>query len=209
MGSSFLTWLNVGLALYSGILFLKFIVQFGLPNHPARFTAYLVCLCVTAFFGMKAATDLGFLAPIYYIKWSPLPLVAGSLGLLLQVIATVGHMSLIQQKVISRLPLIAALLIFAFFPTKANWFFGLCMLASLVFLSVSVGKARYQKRAFFKLLLFLGLFGLGVLINNYWVFVFSESFLFFALFYLYIFEQSLCVSALVEGYQYSREGASK
>lgn len=209
MGSSFLTCLNVGLALYSGISFLKIIIQFGLPNHPARFITYLVSLCVTFYFGMKAATDLGFLAPIYFIKWSPLPVVAGSLGLLLQVITTVGKFSLIQQKVVSRLPLIAALLVFAFFPTKANWFLGLCMLACTVFLSISVGKARYQKRMFFKMIFFLALFGLGILINTYWAYVVGETFLFFALFYFFIFEQTFGISALVEGYQYSREGASK
>ena len=209
MGSSFLTCLNVGLALYSGILFLKLVVQFGLPNHPVRFIAYMVSLCVTVYFGMKAATDLGFLAPIQYIKWRPLPLVAGGLGVLLQVITLTGQLSHFQQKIISRIPLIASLMVFSFFPSKAEWFFGLCMLASGVFLSISVGKARYQKRNFFKLLFFLGLFGLGLLINNYWTYVIGEAFLFFAVFYFFIFQQTFGVSALVEGYQHSREGDLK
>lgn len=209
MGSSFLTCLNVGLALYSGILFLKLIIQFGLPNHPVRFTAYLVSLCLTVYFGMRAATDLGWLAPIYYIKWRPLPVLAGSLGVLLQVITAVGEFSHIQQKVISRMPLIGALLVFAFFPSKADWFLGLCMLASAVFLSISVGKARYQKRTFFKMLLFLGLFGVGVLINNYWLYMFGEIFLFFAVFYFFIFQQTFGVSALVEGQLHVHEGALK
>ena len=117
MGSSFLTTINVGLSLYSIILFLKSVIQFGLPNHPARFLLYLVSLCACVFFTLKALTGLGYISPIDFLRWRALPMVAGSLAMLLQVITTVGQFSMIQQKVISRIPLMAALLVYAFFPT--------------------------------------------------------------------------------------------
>lgn len=201
MGSSFLTTINVGLGLYSIILFLKLIIQFGLPNHPVRFTMYLVSLCATAFFTMKAIVGLGFIPPVEYMKLRVLPLVIGSLALLLQVITTIGQFSLIQQKIVSRMPLIAGLLVFAFFPQKAEVFFAACVLTAALFLSVSVGKARYQKRIFFKMFFFLVLFSGSVWINHYWVYVLGELLLFPSLFYFFVFQQTFGVSALVSQFQ--------
>lgn len=198
MGSSFLTTINVALSLYSVILFVKTIVQFGLPNHPARFIMYLVCLCASAYFTLKALTGIGYVAPVDYLKWRTLPLVAGSLGLLLQVISSIGQASRIQQKIISRIPLIFALLVYAVFPTKADFFFIGCILATVLFLSISVGKARYQKRMILKMSLFLLIFGVLIQAGNYWVYNLGELFLFPALFYFFIFQQSFGVSALVE-----------
>jgi hypothetical protein len=201
-----LTLVNIALGIYSLVMFLKIIVTFGLPNHPARLTTYLVTFCATAFFCSKAATAMGLLAPWFWIKYRSLPMVAGSLSLLLQVIMMMGNFSLIQQKVVSRLPLIAALLCLAFFPEKADFFIGAAVVAGCVFLTVSVGKARYQKRMFFKLTLFLALFyGLN-LVNEYWVTVIAELMMFGALFYFYIFEQSFGVAALVDDHFQKQEG---
>lgn len=209
MDSSFLTWVNVGLGLYSGISVLKMIIQFGLPNHPARFTLYLVCLCAAAYFGMKALTGLGILSPLHYLKWSTLPLMAGSLGLLLQAITTAGQLSLIQQRVMSRIPLIGSLLVFFFFPNSAELFFGACILAGAAFLAFLGGRARYQMRMFLKMAFFLGIYGIFINLGQYWAYVMGEMVLFFALFYFFIFEQTFGVSSLVEGYQHSREGVTK
>lgn len=198
MGSTFLTAINVGLGLYCLIIFFKNLIQFGLPNHPARFTLYLVSLCATAFFVLKAMVDLSLINPFDYMRWRAFPIVAGSLGLLLQVVSIVGNFSHIQQKIISRIPLMAALLFFAFFWEKADWFFGFIILATVLFLSVSVGKARYQKRMLIKMALFLGLFGVFKLFNNFYLYILGELFLFPALFYFFIFEHSYGVSALIE-----------
>lgn len=198
MGSTFLTAINVGLALYCVINFIKNIIQFGLPNHPARFTLYLVTLCTSAFFIMKAMADLSLINPFIYMRWRAFPLVAGSLGLLLQVITIVGHFSHIQQKVISRIPLMGALLFFAFFWEKADWFFGMSLAMAVVFLSISVGKARYQKRMLIKMTLFILLFGVFKLFNYFSLYILGELFLFPALFYFFVFEQSYGISALIE-----------
>ena len=201
MGSSFLTTINLALGLYSIVLFMKLVIQFGLPNHPVRFTMYIVSLCATAFFTMKGLVGIGIIPPVDYMKFRILPMVIGSLALLLQVITSIGQFSLIQQKIVSRMPLIAGLMVFAFFPQKAELFFCICLLAATLFLSVSVGKARYQKRMFFKMVLFLGLFGGALLINQYWVYVLAELLLFPGLFYFFIFQQTFGVSALVEQFQ--------
>lgn len=198
MGSIFLTAINVVLGLYCVITFLKFIIQFGLPNHPARFTLYLEILCAASYFVMRGMVDLSLMNPFHFMKWRALPIVAGSLGLLLQVISSVGSFSHIQQKIISRIPLMGALVFFAFFSQYANWFFSASVLVAVLFLSVSVGKARYQKRMLIKMGFFLGLFGLFRLFNNFSLFVVGELFLFPALFYFFIFEQSYGVSAIIE-----------
>lgn len=198
MGSSFLTAINLGLGLYCVVTFFRMMIQFGLPNHPARFTLYLVLLSVTSYFVMKSLTGFHLINPFLFMRWRALLLVAGSLGLLLQAITLVGHNSLIQQKIISRLPLMAGLVFFAFFSDYAHFFLGGSVLASVLFLSISVKNARYQKRMLLKMSLFLGIFWLLSLCNQYWLYILAELFLFPALFYLFVFEQSYGVSALVE-----------
>lgn len=198
MGSSFLTAIHLGLSLYCVINFFKMLVQFGLPNHPARFTLYLVSLCASAYFTMKFLTEIHLVNPFLYMRWRAFPLVAGSLALLLQVITVIGNFSLIQQKIISRIPLIMALLFFAFFSEKADYFFIGCILVSVLFLTVSVGKARYQKRMLVKMAFFLLLFWIPRQFNYFPLYIVAELFLFPALFYFFIFQQSYGVSALVE-----------
>ena len=200
MSPSMLTAVNIGLGLYCLLMFIKMIVQFGRPNHPARLTAYFLCLCVTSFFVSKALVGTGFISPWSWLKYRPLPMVAGSLALLLQVIICGTNFSLIQQKVVSRLPLIGGLLVLAFFPTKAEIFVGASIFAGCILFALS-DKARYQKRAFFKMTLFLLLFYGLRLLNIYWVLIFGEVMLFFALFYLFIFEQTFGVAAIVDEHQ--------
>lgn len=196
MGSSFLTAINLALGLYCVVQFIKTTIQFGLPNHPGRFTLYLITLSVSAFFTMKALVDLNLLHPFIYVRWRTLPLITASLGTIIQVITIIGHFSFIQQKIISRLPLMGALLFFAFFWDYAEWFAAFSLLTSFLFLTISVGKARYQKRAFTKMCLFLGLFWGLKLTNYFWGYIVGELFLFPALFYFFIFQQSYGVSTL-------------
>jgi hypothetical protein len=198
MDSSFLTVANVGLGIYAALLFLKMVIQFGLPNHPARFTAYLVALCATIFFGGRALVGLSLLNPWQWTRLEALPLVTGGLALLLQTIMMLGNFSLIQQKIVSRLPLIAGLICLTVFPNSAPVFFGLIVAAGCIFLALSKGRARYQKRLFFKMVLFLCLFWLCRLPQEYALFVVGQLFLFFALFYLFLFEQAFGVSALMD-----------
>lgn len=206
MGSSFLTTIKVALSLYSIILFIKTVMQFGLPNHPARFLMYLVTLCTTAYFTMVTLVHFQVIAPWDFVKLQALPMVAGSLALLFQIISSVGNFSLIQQKVISRIPLMAALLFFAFFPHHANIFLVVCILVGVLMFTISVGKVRYQKRIYFKMAFFLMLSFTLSEWGNFWVYTFAKLFLFFALFYFYIFQQTFGISAMVEKFQAENAG---
>jgi hypothetical protein len=198
MGSSFLTAINLALGLYCLVQFFKIIVQFGLPNHPGRFTLYLVSLSVSTFFLMRALVDLNLLSPFLYVRWVTLPLITAALGVILQVISLVAHLSFIQQKLISRLPLIGALICFGFFWKFTDWFLIFAVVVSYLFLTISVGKCRYQKRAFFKMSLFLLFFWGLKLLNEFGAYLVGELFLFPVLFYFFIFQQSYGVSILAQ-----------
>lgn len=206
MDSSFLTWVNVGLGLYSLISFIKLVVQFGLPNHPLRFSVYMVSFCVTAYLLLLVMTDLALISPLFYLRWKNLPLLIASHGLLIQVITSMGQFSLIQQKVFSRFPLIIALLIFGFFNDYAEWALLLALTAGTLFFTVSVGKARYQKRTFFKMMLFLIIYGILTNLNIYWAYLVGEAFLYPVLFYFFIFEQTFGVMSLIDENQQTQEG---
>lgn len=198
MDSSFLTLVNVALGLFAIYSLVKLVMRFGLPNHPARLTIYIVSLCAAIYFGMKAAVGLGLVPPYAWLRYRTLPMVAGSLALLLQVFSTIGQVSRLQQKVISRLPLITGLLFFAFFPAYADYFFIITVIIGGAFLSISVGKARHQKRLYAKMSLFLFFFFILSKTNIYWLFVAGESLLLIAMFYFFLFEESLGVKAMVE-----------
>ena len=207
MDSSFLlTGIHVALGLYALIAFIKMCVQFGLPNHPVRFTTYLVSLCVVVYFVGLAAADLQLISPWDFMKWRPLPLVAGSLCLLLQVVTVIGSFSLIQQKIIGRIPLIGALICFAFFPSKADFFVGALLLAGNLFLIISVGKARYQKRLFLKMSFFLFMTYIFKAYGIYGIYIGAEALFFVALFYFFLFEQSFGISALMDDFKQFSEG---
>ncbi len=198
MDSSFLTLVNVALGLFAIYSFFKIIIRFGFPNHPGRLTIYIVTFCAAIYFGMKAVVGLGIVSPIVWMSWRTLPMVAGSLALLLQVFSTVGQISHMQQKVISRLPLIAGLLFFVFFPAYADYFFIGTVALGVAFLSISVGKARHQKRLFLKMCLFMFLFQVLKSFNLYWIFVMGEALLLVAMFYFFLFEESLGVKTIIE-----------
>jgi len=206
MDSSFLTGIHIGLGLLACILFLKLIIQFGLPNHPARFVSYVVGLCVAAYFVGLALTDLTLIPPWEWIRWRALPLIAGSLCLLFQTIVLVGNFSLLQQKVMSRLPIIASLVCFAFFAVHADAFMSGFIIIGGLFLIISVNKARYQKRLYVKMLMMFSIHLGLIYINEYWAYVISQVFLFLVIFYIFLFEHSFGVAAMVDDFKGSLEG---
>lgn len=207
MGSSFLTALEIGLGIYSLIQFFKIIAQFGLPNHPGKFSLYLVCLCVTLFFTLQALADLGLILPLDFMRIRSLLLVVGSFTFLIQLVAMIGSFSLIQQKVISRVPLILGLLVYGVMPEKADLFLILTTVLGGLFLLVSKGKARYQKRLYFKMALFLVITWGAYLSQNYSVYVVGQVFLFPVLFYFFILQKTFGVKVMVEKFQSEDPGA--
>lgn len=208
MDSSFLTGIHIVLGLLACILFLKMIIQFGLPNHPARFVSYLVGLCAFLYFCGLAATDLSLLSPWVWMKWRALPLIAGSLCLLFQTIILVGTFSVIQQKVVSRLPLMAALICFAFFSDYADGFASFFIISGGLFLIISVKKARYQTRLYLKMVLMF-LIHVGLNYSSYYLgYVVGQIVLVFFVWYLFIFEHSFGIAAMIDDFRDSVAGES-
>ena len=209
MDSSFLSGLHISLGLFACILFIKMMVQFGVPNHPARFVSYLVGLCTASYFTGLALTDLSLVDPWLWMKWRSLPLIAGSLCLLLQTIMLAGSFSLVQQKVFARMPIMAALLCFAFFSHYADIFVSCFLILGGLFLIISVKKARYQKRLYLKMLMmFLIHLGLNC-INIYWVYVIGQVFIVFTVFYIFLFEHSFGLMGMVDDFKTSIQGDLK
>ncbi len=209
MDSSFLTGLHISLGLFSCLFFVRLIIQFGLPNHPARFLSYLVSFCIVVYFTSLALTDLSLLSPWVWVKWRAFPLVAGGFCLLLQTITLLGTMNFLQQRVISRLPLIVALMSTAFFSQLADMFFSLFLLSGGLFLIIFVRKSRYQKRLYLK----MGLMFILQLICNYmdyyFAYVIGQVFLCLTVFYMFLFQQSFGILALIDDYRQESEGDLK
>lgn len=209
MDSSFLTGSHLVLGIISSLFFIKMIIQFGLPNHPARFVSYLVCFCIVIYFGFYSLISFRDFSTFSWIKIRSIPLVAGGLCLLLQTIMLAAGFSLIQQKIISRLPIIASLLCAAFFPEFANPLFVLFILLGGLFLIISVKKARYQKRLYLKMMMMFLLY-LGLNQMTWPAFqVLSQIFLGIAVFYIFLFEHSFGISALVDDFRSSFEGEGR
>ena len=69
-----------------------------------------------------------------------------------------------------------------------------------------VNKARHQTRLYVKMLLMFSIhLGLSYL-DQYWAYVSSQVFLFFVIFYVFLFEHSFGVAAMVDDFKGSLEG---
>jgi hypothetical protein len=197
MDSSFLTGVHISLGLVSLGFFIKLLIQFGLSNDPKRLIALLVGLCTTTYFIGQALTDLSLLSPWDWMRWRTLPLIAGSLSLLLQTLMIGGGLNLFQQKVISRIPIMVALLCFAFFNQYADLLALIFVFSGGAFLIVSVRKSRYQKRTYSKICLILLMYLGFAYSGQYVLFVVGELLLLAFLFYLFLLQHTFGISTLI------------
>jgi hypothetical protein len=209
MDSSFLSGLHISLGLFACILFIKMMIQFGVPNHSSRVISYLVGLSTATYFVGLALTDLSLVNPWLWMKWRALPMIAGSLALFLQTIMLTGSLNQLRQKAMVRFPILAALLCFAFFSYYADFFLCCFLILGGLFLIISVKKSRYQKRLYFKMLLmFLIQLALNY-VNIYWAYVVGQVFLVFTVFYIFLFEHSFGLMGLVDDFKISIQGDLK
>lgn len=197
MGSFFLSVINLGLSFYCIFSLLKFMVQFGLPYHPLNLLVSVVLLSVTSFFSVKALLDFG-LYPNVNALWIEIATISGSLGFLIQVILLSLNLNIFLEKILSRIPIIGAILAYSFFPDSTMWFFMGSILISVFVILFFVKNARYEKRILIKMVLFLSLFGFCLWINTNWSYIIGQLMLFPALFYFFIFEHSCGVKSLVQ-----------
>jgi len=142
MDSSFLIAFHGLIGVMACVLFFKMLIQFGWPNHPGRLTAYVVGLCVCFYFVGLFLADLRYFPQKAWEHWKALPLIAGSLCLLLQTIIAGGNFSLIQLKIISRIPFMGALICSALFPQMAQSLALLFILLGSLFFIISVRQSR-------------------------------------------------------------------
>lgn len=205
MGSSFLSTIHLILSIYCLVQFLKLVVQFGLPNHPSRLLIYLLSACTGVYFTLNVMADFNCVPPLTYLRWKSIPMVAGGIGILLQAVGMVGALGHIQQKVISRIPVLGALISFGFFPDYAHFILVACIVVTAIYLSFLVGKARYQKRMFYKMTIFLFLMWVMKISEYFVIYVFAELLLFPALFYFFIIQQSCGVSSLIDDFENKSE----
>jgi hypothetical protein len=157
MGSFFLSVTNLGLSFYCIFSFLKFMVQFGLPYHPLNLLVSIVLLSVTSFFSVKALLDFGLYSDVNAL-WTEIALISGSLGFLIQVILLSLNLNIFLEKILSRIPIIVAILAYSFFRDSTKWFFMGSILISVFVILFFVKNARYEKRILIKMVLFLLLY---------------------------------------------------
>jgi hypothetical protein len=207
MDSSFLISIHGLIAILTCVLFIKLVVQFGWPNHPGRLTAFLIGLCATFYFVGSFIVDLGYVPQKAWEHWRALPLIAGSLCLLLQTMMAGGNFSLIQQKIISRIPLMGALICSTLFPQVALQLSMSFILCGALFFIISVRKSRYQKRIYYRLVIFILFYVFLMASQITGLLVLAQIFLIGAIFTLFAFENSFGVWALTDDFRQDSEGA--
>jgi hypothetical protein len=180
MDSSFLMVIHGLLALQVVFFMAKIAVHFGLPFHPQKVFIYLAGLSATAYILGQFLTDLNWVPP-----W-------------IETILLQGSFSLLQQKVFTRLALLASMLCFFLAPGVANILFFAQVVLGGIFLIISVRKARYQRRIYFKFLLFFFLYLLILKINLYSIYVLAEIFMGIVIFYFFLFQHTLGVGAMIQ-----------
>lgn len=200
MDSTFLqTAVNICLAGFCLVSFLKLLAQFGLPNHPAKYLCYISSLCAVAYFVNMLLAQWSHLSPFMLLNLSSLFMVTLGFSLLIQLVTLNGNFGLVQQKVFSRLPLLAGLLFAATAPTLAWSLFPFLVLSGALYLTFAVGKARHQTRLYVKMSLFLLALMFGShLPEGVGRTVLQGLLTFGFLFYFFIFESTFGVMALAD-----------
>jgi hypothetical protein len=125
-------------------------------------------------------------------------LAMGGVAFLTQVILLSCRFSNSLVKIISRIPVIFAALSFSFLPIQADLIFYSSILISVFVLTSFAYNARFEARSLAKMLfMFVFIFILRSLKFN-WTIVLAELLIFFVLFYLFVFEQTRGVAALIQ-----------
>jgi hypothetical protein len=198
MDSSFNNALEIMVAVFAVFAFLKLMIQFGLPRHPLRFLMFLVSLSLIFWICGDTLATCRLISMDQWIRWRSLPLVTTGVGLLIEAISIVGNFGHLQQKVISRIPLIASLVCFAIFPQKSFPFFVLSVCVGFCLLLVAKDKARYQFRLYGKMLICLVFATSLRSCNLVMTEIFSYVFFFVMLIYFFRLQQSFGISALID-----------
>lgn len=206
MDSSFLIWPSFVLGLVSLLLFGKMLIQFGLPKHPLKFFAYSITLSWTLLWIGASLVQLDVMDMNTWTRWKAVFLLWPALGLLMEMISQLGQFSLIQQRLMTRFPIIGSLVALSFMPQWVPFLVGFFLLLVLAIFFIQVGRFRYHKRLFIKFLFLLAMTGLSPFLPE----VFRPWYLMVVLLgsgiYFFLLQNTFCVTAHLEQYEAKETG---
>ena len=207
MDSSFLIWPSFVLGLFSLLLLGKMIFQFGVPKHPLKFFAYSITLSWTLLWVGASLVQLDWIDMLTWERMRSVFLLWPALGLFMEMVSQMGQFSQVQQRLLTRFPIIGSLVALAFMPQWVPFLVGFFLLLVLTIFLIQVGKFRYHKRIFIKFLFFLGLATASAQLPE----VFRPWFLLMVLcvagFYFFLLQQTFCVTAHLEQIESGEMGA--
>lgn len=198
MDSSFLIWPSFVLSLFSLLLLGRMIVQFGLPKHPLKFFAYSIMLSWSCLWIGASLVLVGVMNLELWERWKLIFLIWPALGLFMEIISQVLKVSPLQQKIMTRFPILGSLIALAFFPQWVPFIVGIFLLLVLAIFVTQVGKFRYHKRLFMKFLFFVVLSGLSIYLPEVIRPWFLVMLLLPSALYFYLLQDSFCVTAHLE-----------
>ena len=198
MDSSFLIWPSFVLAFFSLLLVGRMVFAFGIPKHPLKFFAYSIMLSWSALWIGASLVQMNVMDLVLWEKWKAVFLLWPALGLLMELISQLGKFSALQQKIMTRFPILGSLIILAFIPQWAPYIVGFFLLLVLAIFSLQVGKFRYHKRLYFKFLFFLVLSVLTIYLPEVFRSWFLMVLLLASTLYFYLLQDTFCVTAQLE-----------
>ena len=123
--------------------------------------------------------------------WISIPQMIVGFGLLVQVLSLLKHLSQTHKKILTRLPLIGAILVNYFSKEWVEELFFAAISIGFLLLMFLLKEECYRRRQYFKMIMFLvAVAGLRS-VNISQINILSEIFLIPSLFYFFILQQTL------------------
>lgn len=206
MDSSFLIWPSFVLGLFSLLLLGKMIIQFGVPKHPLKFFAYTITLSWTLLWVGASLVLLDVMDLQTWARFKAVFLLWPALGIFMEMMSQLGQFSPIQQRLMTRFPIIGSLMALAFMPEKVPYLVGFFLLLVLAIFMFQVGKFRYHKRLYIKFLFFLSLSGISYFLPEVFRPWFLMVVLLFSAIYFFLLQNTFCVTAQLEQIEAKESG---
>ncbi len=201
MDSSFLIWPSFVLGFFSLILFTKMVVQFGVPKHPLKFFGYTITLSWTMLWIGASLVQLDIMDMTTWERWRSVFLLWPALGMFMEAVSQMGQFSQIQQRIMTRLPIIGSLLALSFMPQWVPYLVGIFLLLVAAIFLLHVGKFRFHKRIFLKFIFFLALSGLSIFFPEVLRSWFLMVVLLISSIYFFLLQNTFCVTAHLEQFE--------
>ncbi len=196
MNSSFHDLFGFLTLIFSFVMCVRLMVQFKFPDHPMKFMSYLVSLSLVFYLAIDLVVQMDENKYASFEKLRSLSLVLSSTGLLIQSVSIIGNFSLIQLKVLSRIPVLFALVSYSMSSNLLAILLFPTLLLSLFLMIFNMEKARYQIRIYIKLICLFCLY-LVFSKNIFFGQIFSTVLVCFSAHYYFKFQEAICVQTLM------------